>query len=299
MKRRPIEAASVKLGLVFAIASAFLFGSYLFLLKRYFASYSAPVYVCVVMAFGLVWYAPIAAVRTGTSAVAGLSTGVVAYAIGLSLVTVGAQLTFFAAVAAGEVSYVAPLSKVVPLFVLPLEVALLGERLAPLQVAGVLVVTGAIYVANFDAGALLDPFKRAVTTRAAQLALLSAATWGVVDVGRRVLLQELAFQPAVFVVLQLAVIVLALLPLAVRRGFGGVRSDLGKFAGMGLLVALGNHMVMAAFTQLPASIVSPVVNTQAVVAVVLGGVLLGEDAFRMRLLAAGLAVGGVTLITVG
>ncbi|MEA5388893.1 EamA family transporter [Haloarculaceae archaeon H-GB2-1] len=196
-------------------------------------------------------------------------------------------------------SYVAPLSKVVPLFVLPLEVALLGERLAPLQVAGVLVVTGAIYVANFDAGALLDPFKRAVTTRAAQLALLSAATWGVVDVGRRVLLQELAFQPAVFVVLQLAVIVLALLPLAVRRGFGGVRSDLGKFAGMGLLVALGNHMVMAAFTQLPASIVSPVVNTQAVVAVVLGGVLLGEDAFRMRLLAAGLAVGGVTLITVG
>ncbi|MEA5388894.1 hypothetical protein VB773_04690 [Haloarculaceae archaeon H-GB2-1] len=102
MKRRPIEAASVKLGLVFAIASAFLFGSYLFLLKRYFASYSAPVYVCVVMAFGLVWYAPIAAVRTGTSAVAGLSTGVVAYAIGLSLVTVGAQLTFFAAVAAGR-----------------------------------------------------------------------------------------------------------------------------------------------------------------------------------------------------
>jgi EamA domain-containing membrane protein RarD len=39
-----------------------------------------------------------------------------------------------------------------------------------------------------------------------------------------------------------------------------------------------------------------VINTQAIVAVVLGGVLLGERYFRVRLVAALLAVAGVTLI---
>jgi drug/metabolite transporter (DMT)-like permease len=56
---------------------------------------------------------------------------------------------------------------------------------------------------------------------------------------------------------------------------------------------------MLAVTTLSASIASPIINTQAVVAVLLGGVLLGEDAFRVRLLAAGFAVAGVTMITVG
>ncbi|HMB51273.1 MAG TPA: EamA family transporter [Natronoarchaeum rubrum] len=50
---------------------------------------------------------------------------------------------------------------------------------------------------------------------------------------------------------------------------------------------------------MPASVVSPVVNTQAVVAVVLGSLLLGESHVRTRLAAAGLAVGGIVLITLG
>jgi drug/metabolite transporter (DMT)-like permease len=39
-----------------------------------------------------------------------------------------------------------------------------------------------------------------------------------------------------------------------------------------------------------------VINTQAIVAVVLGGVLLGERHFRLRLVAAVLAVVGVAMI---
>jgi drug/metabolite transporter (DMT)-like permease len=47
---------------------------------------------------------------------------------------------------------------------------------------------------------------------------------------------------------------------------------------------------MLAVTTLSASIASPIINTQAVIAVLLGGVLLGEDAFRVRILAAAFAV---------
>jgi drug/metabolite transporter (DMT)-like permease len=78
-----------------------------------------------------------------------------------------------------------------------------------------------------------------------------------------------------------------------------VREDLHLFAGAGLLIAVGEHFVMLAFSKLSASIASPVINTQAVIAVLLGGVLLGEDAFRVRLVAAAFAIAGVTMITVG
>ena len=46
-------------------------------------------------------------------------------------------------------------------------------------------------------------------------------------------------------------------------------------------------------------IASLIINTQAVVAVVLGGVVLEERYFGIRLVAAVLAVGGVTVLTLG
>jgi drug/metabolite transporter (DMT)-like permease len=75
-----------------------------------------------------------------------------------------------------------------------------------------------------------------------------------------------------------------------------VRDDLPKFAVAGAGVAVGEHVTSLAFQQVPASIASPIINTQAIVAVLLGGVLLRERAFATRLVAAALAVCGVGLI---
>ena len=91
----------------------------------------------------------------------------------------------------------------------------------------------------------------------------------------------------------------ALAPLALRRVPAGVRDDAGIFVGLGLLLAVAEHLVMLAFSTLPASLASPVINSSAVVTVVLGGVVLGEEAMRIRLTAAGFAVAGVTLISLG
>jgi drug/metabolite transporter (DMT)-like permease len=77
------------------------------------------------------------------------------------------------------------------------------------------------------------------------------------------------------------------------RGSGG-RAP--RFAVAGLVVAPGEHVTSLAFTALPASVASPIINTQAVVAVVLGGIVLRESAFGARLLAAGLPVAGVALV---
>ncbi|MFB6139652.1 MAG: EamA family transporter [Halosimplex sp.] len=287
-------------GVVYAVASSLILGVYLFCVKRFFGDYPSTVYVALTSAAALVWYLPIAAVANdGAYLPAGFGTPVVA----MFAVTVGgsllAFLASFRALSVGDVSYVAPISKLVGVFVLPIEIVFLSEALSAVQIAGVLVATAAVYVANYEPGKLLAPLARAARSRPAQLALVSAAIFGVVDVGKRVLMQELQVPPETYNVVMFLVLALAFAPFALGRLPEGTRDDLHLFALAGFLLAVGEHLVMLAFAALSASVASPVINTQAVVAVLLGGVVLGEDAFRVRLLAAVFAVAGVTMITVG
>jgi drug/metabolite transporter (DMT)-like permease len=289
------------LGLVYAGMSAVMLGFYLFAIKRYFSAYPAPVYVSFTYASSLLWYVPIALLSvddrylpaddgwTGAAVLAFVVVG-----------TVVAVLASFRAIAVGDVSYVAPISKLVPVFVIPVEVAVFGQRLTPLQTAGIVVATAAVYVANYERGALLEPLIRAARSRPAQLALLSAAAFGVTDVGKRALTQELGVPPASVNLVLFVGVALALAPLAIRRIPDGLRrADAGRFLALGLLLAVAEHFVMLSFAALPASLASPIINSSAVFAVVLGGVLLDEDALRVRLGAAALAIAGVTMIAIG
>lgn len=232
------------------------------------------------------------------SPLAGFTASTVGLLVGSSVATGFALLAFFRGLRLGDVSYVAPISKVVPVFVLPLEVLVLGERLAPLQVAGVVVITAALYLANYRRGELVEPLRRAATTPAAQFALASAAVFGAVDISKRLLMQEFAVPPQVYVPVLLVVVSATMLPLAVRAWpAGDPRGDLRKWVGVGVLVAAAQHLTALAFQTLSASVASPLVNTQAIVAVVLGAVLLDEPQFRTRLAAAALAVTGVALVS--
>ncbi|MFC5278900.1 EamA family transporter [Halorubrum rubrum] len=288
----------MEFGLGFAVVAAVVWGVYLFVLKRWFDGYSAAALTVRINAFALAWYAPVTlADREGSLAALdafGLpEVGIVALTVAATAL---AFVLFLRAIDEGQVSYVAPINKVVPMFVLPLEVALLGEVLRPVQVLGVVVATFAVYVANYEPGGLLEPFRKAARSRPAQLALVSAMCYAVSDLGKRVALQELALPETLWVPLLLLGVALVLLPSAIRHPPTGVRTDLPKLAAAGGIVAVGEHVTTLAFASLPASIASPVINTQAIVAVVLGGVLLGERYFRVRLIAALLAVAGVTLI---
>lgn len=298
----PVRRVGVQQGLLWSAAAALALGGYLVVVKRYFDHYPAPVYVVCTYAAGLVWYLPVVLVTVppGRRLPATLSVGGAAVVLGTAAFTGLALLAFYRALAVGDVSYVAPLSKLVPVFVLPLEVLLLGQRLTALQVAGVVVATAAVYVANYRTEGLLAPLRRAASTPAARLALVSAAAFGVVDVGKRVSMQELAVPPETFVLAMLVTVGLLIAPLAARDwGSVPVQADAPKLFAVGGLAVAGQYAVAVAFETLPASVVSPVVNTQAVVAVVLGSLLLGEADAARRLAAAALAVGGITLIALG
>jgi drug/metabolite transporter (DMT)-like permease len=291
-------------GLPAAIGAAVVWGTYILVLKRSFSGYPPAGLTVLVNASAIAWFLPVAVATNDLAggvggiarAVTGVDPAAVAVLLGTATATAAAFVLFLRAIDEGDVSYVTPINKVVPMFVLPLEVLLLGEVLAPIQVAGVVVATAAVYVANYEPGSLLAPLVSAVHSRPAQLALLSAACYAVADLGKRVGLQELAIPGTLWVPLLLTGAGLVLLPAAVRTPPSVTRRDAPKFLAAGALVALGEHLTTVAFATLPASVASPVINTQAVVAVVLGGVILGERYFRVRLVAALLAVVGVGMI---
>lgn len=289
-------------GIAYALAAALVWGSELFLLKRYVSSIPAATLTVCINTVALLWYAPVALATVEPASVPSLAalgwTGIAAV-VGAILATASAFLLFLFAIKTGEVSYVAPINKIAPVFVVPAEILLLQEVLTPLQLLGVVIATFAVYVANYrpGAGGLLAPLKRAAVSRPARFALLSAVGFAAADLSRRLALQEGGIPPGAFVMIILFGVLAVLFPLAVRESsLEDIRPWVPTLIGLGLLVAVGEHVTSMAFSLAPASIASPVVNTQAVVAVVLGGLVLGERYFRIRLLAAGLAVAGVTLI---
>lgn len=289
-------------GIGYAVVAAVVWGVYLFYLKQAFQGYSASTLTVVINVFALGWYLPILGGSVGfgdtLDALGGFGLDEVGI-LALTAVTIaGAMIAFLRALAIGDVSYVAPINKIVPVFVLPIEVVFLGQFLTPLQVTGVVVATVAIYVANFQGGSLLEPLRRASSSRAAQLALVSAVFFAISDVAKRVALQELAIPTTLWVPLLFGGVTVVLLPSVLRSPPATIRPDLRQFVVAGGMVALGEYITTLAFSLIPASIASPIINAQAVVAVVLGGVLLDEQYFAIRIAAAVLAVVGVTLIAI-
>ncbi|KAB1193072.1 EamA family transporter [Haloferax sp. MBLA0076] len=288
-------------GIFYAVLAALGWGVYIFVLKRFFSAYSGAQIAVAVNAFALLWYAPVTATRLDPDSVPSLATlgvsGIAVVAATIVFIGLGFVL-FIYALDGGDVSYVAPINKLVPVFVLPIEILLLSEHLTALQLGGVAVATMAVYVANYEGGGLFDPLRRAATSRPAQFALASAACYAASDVGKRVGLQELAIPTTLWVPILFVGGALVLFPLAVRD-WRPIRQELPRFAAAGLLVAGSEHVTSVAFSLVPASIGSPIINTQAVVAVILGGVILRESQFGTRLVAAFLAVAGVALIAIG
>lgn len=287
-------------GIVYGLTAAILWGVLIVANKRYFHSYSSPVFLYLSAAFAVGWFL-VGSALVGVPRLSwpghvtptgwGIMLAASAF-IGIALVLL------FHAISIGDVSYVSPISKLAPVFILPIEVVALDERLAPIQVAGIGLATAAVYIANYQGAGLLTPLKKAATYRPAQLALASSLFVAVMSILQRIILQDMRVQVDTWIGVKLAIVAILLAPLASSRIPVHGRSDLFKFAAAGLLLAAGEHYVGMAFAALPASIASPITSMQAIVAVILGGILLREQYLVIRLTAAVVAIGGVYLITI-
>lgn len=287
-------------GLTVAIAAAALFGAYIVGIKRYFNDYPPTVFVAVSYAIGAVWYLPVVVVRIPGDKFWRVLTNHGPVLVAISAITALALVAFYASLVLGDVSYIAPLGKMVPVFVLPLEVIALRQPITGLQVLGIATVTIAIYAINYQGGSVLAPIRRLFKSRAAGLAIISAILFAIVDVGKRVSMQELAIPTEIFVFTTLILVAILLSPFISRnRGSIDIANDRRRLLVAGVVLSVGQHLVATAFETLPASIASPVINAQAVVAALLGGLLLREPNQYLRGAAACLAIIGITILSVG
>jgi len=285
-------------GVAFALVAAVAWGLVLFGSKQYFSQFSSATFLSVAFAVAAMWYAPVsAAAALSGSGSATLSAEVVAVVLGTIGLLTAALFLMFKGIELGEVSYVSPISRVTPVFVVPIEVALLGQHLTPLQVAGVVVATAAVYVANYEGGDLLLPLRRAVTYTPGQLALASALLLALLSVSQRYMLQELGVASTVWIGIKLAGGAVLLAPVGwVRADRSAIVAALPQFVVLGGVLALAEHFIGRSFATLSASIASPIISVQSIVAVLLGGLVLREANLRVRLLAAVTAIVGITLV---
>ena len=280
-----------------------LTGGYLVAFKRYFADIPALLYLGLVEGAALCWYIAIGwAIGRGLPAVGslGLDWTAVLILLGVVIATVGSGVASVRALKSGDVSYVAPLSELAPPVVLGIELLVLGVQLTWPQVLGLIAVTAGVYVLNLGTGSLLTPLVTVVRRRPAQLALTSAGLIGVADVGKRVVLSQLAIPPQTLVAATFAGLTIGTLPLGLRRWNDRPRSGRSwvGLGGMALVLAAAEHLTALALTTTPASIISPILSGQALVAVIIGGSLLGENAVGRRVIATVLTAAGITIIAI-
>lgn len=283
-----------------AIAAAALFGAYIVGIKRYFNDYPPTALVAVSYAIGAVWYLPVVAIRVSGDKFWRVLTNHGVILVAIAAVTALALVAFYASLVLGDVSYIAPLSKTVPVFVLPLEVIALRQPITGPQILGIATVTIAIYAINYRGGSAFAPILRLLKSRAAGLALISAILFAIVDVGKRVSMQELAIPTEVFVFTTLVLVAVILSPFIGRnRDSIDIANDQRRLLMAGGVLSVGQHLVATAFETLPASVASPVINAQAVVAALLGGLLLKEPNRHLRGAAACLAIIGIAILSIG
>jgi len=299
----PASGPVVQPGVLPSLAAALIFGVYLFVYKHSFDDLPSTVYVATVETAGFCWYAVIAALTwpAGEPVVpSDFGATAAAVLVVVCAAIAAANLVSIRAFKLGDVSYVAPLNKLAPAFVFPVELVVLAASPAPIQVVGLGLAVVAIYVANYEGGNLLVPFRRAASYRPARLALAGAVLFALSDVGIRALLSRTDLTPQAVALATFAGVAIAAIPLAAQRvDRPQLRRALPGIVALASVFAVAVHLKTIAFDVASATIVSPIVNTQAIVAVLLGGVILREDGLARRLAAAVLAVGGVALIATG
>lgn len=285
------------------MAAAVVFGCYLYVYKRYFDRLPATVYLVVNETAGFLWYLPIAAVTwpSGTAVVpAGTTAADAGLLVGVGAAVAAGNVVSVRALKLGDVSYVAPLNKLVPVFVVPVELLLLTASVGSVQVVGVALAAAAVYVANYETASVVEPFRRAATYRPAQLALGGALLFALGDVGTRAVLETTPIPPQTVALFGFLAVAGVALPLAATRvEWPRLREVLPGLVAISAAFAVGVHLATVSFDLAPASVASPIINTQVIIVVLLGSLLLDEGQLGRRLGAAGLAVVGVALVAAG
>jgi len=212
-----------------------------------------------------------------------------------------AALLIARAVHRSDLSLVAPLKSLTPLFMLGTAPLLIGEYATPAGIAGVVVIVAGAYLLSEPEGSgILAPYRALFQDAGAREMLVVAVIFSISAVVDKVGVQASgAFTWAaalnLFVAAAVGPVVL------IRRATRGVPLLAGAgrdVAGAAAVTAVALAAQMAAITMTAAAYVIAVKRTSVLFAVLAGGVFFEERATRRRAVAAIIMIAGFALVTV-
>lgn len=212
-----------------------------------------------------------------------------------------AALLIARAVHRSDLSLVAPLKSLTPLFMLGTAPLLIGEYATPVGVAGVVViVAGAYLLSEPEDSGILAPYRALFQDAGAREMLVVAVIFSVSAVVDKVGVQ--ASGPFTWAAALNLFVAAAVGPVVlIRRATRGVPLLAGArrdVAGAAAVTAVALAAQMAAITMTAAAYVIAVKRTSVLFAVLAGGVFFQERATRRRAVAAIIMIAGFALVTV-
>lgn len=214
---------------------------------------------------------------------------------------------YVSALEAGELGLTYPLLALTPVFVVPVEWALLGEHPGAEGVTGIVLVAAGVYmlVSPGAESGILAPFRALAREPGARRMLGVAVIWAVSGTFDRVAV--LRSSPAFYGTLLSACLAVGFLPFALRRGRGGTPARLGSslrdapggLALQGLLFAGMFICQMEALRLALAAYVLALKRSGTLLTVLAGAAFFGEKGTRRRLGATVILLAGVVLVSRG
>jgi drug/metabolite transporter (DMT)-like permease len=214
-----------------------------------------------------------------------------------------AMLLYVIAIRDGPLSHTLPYLAFTPVFAALTGWLVLGERVSPRGLAGVLLVVAGAWALNLQGvdarrpANWLEPFRALLRERGARLMLATAAIYSLTSVMGKAALQHatpLSFGPFYFVLIG-AVTLVVLRPLEPRGWSALTRRPLANLAIAGLfaLMVVTHFLALA---RVEVAYMIAVKRTSLVFGVLYGALLLGERDLARSLSASAIMVAGVALI---
>lgn len=285
------------LALVLVLTAGFFHATWNLLVKRVEEG-GAP-FVWLYSALSAAIYAPLAAVFV----LRGVHVGAlgVLFMLGTGVLHTGYFLCLQAGYRVGDLSVVYPLARGTgPLLASFAAVALFGEHLGSLAIAGILAIVCGVFLLAWEPGSGSSfPKDRRLGVAYGLATGVFIAAYTLWD---KYAVSDLALSPVIYYWASLMVESALLSPLAARRHRevrAAWREHRLEALGVAVLSPLAYILVLTALVFAPVSRVAPTREIGILIGTAMGGRLLAEGGLRRRLLAAALMVAGIAALAVG
>lgn len=290
------------LWIVLAVLSGLIFGALGVIGKHLMEDASSLLYTSIYSLLVILLYLPFFLYFLATTSFQ-LTLITLAAAAVSGLANITGYLSYNQAIKAGELSEEIPLAKLNPLFTAILGVAVLGETLSPINVAGIFAVVAGTFIVLVNPLKFFQSLKEKETLKPAGIAVLSAMIFSIAAVADRYATQQMP--PKIYMMLIFLIMISGYIPLLYRKYSSPIekinnhfRRHVPIYLLTGVLAILGSLSIFTAFSMAPASKVIPLLQLQVLVSIVAGGKIFDEEDIPRKILGSVILILGVLLVTV-